>query len=69
MEKKNVQVFVIYRSSVLGIYPAHYSHDYPLSSMMDMHLYVDEDVVLVEYVDGKRTRIVDVVNGEYHERT
>lgn len=68
MEKKNVLVFVMFRSSVakFGYQPACAVHHVPISDLMDSRLYLDSEVTLSEYVDGYLTRIVDVIDGEYH---
>lgn len=71
MEKKKFQVFVVfhYESSSRLELPCFSPHECSLSDLMLMGLYLDEDAMLVEYVDNTRTRVVDVINGEYHERT
>lgn len=70
MEKKNVLVFVVFRfeNRDFPFYPAYHVHEFSLSYLMDRRLYIDEEVTLTEYVGNERTRIVDVFNGEYHER-
>lgn len=67
MEKKNVLVFVVIRSrfAKFGYQPACAVHDFPISDLMDLRLYLDSEATLSEYVDGYLTRIVDVIDGEY----
>lgn len=68
MEKK-VKVFVIYLDEVFSsVHPCSFLHEHPISFLMERNFYRNGRVIMAEYVDGARTRIVEVIDGEYYER-
>lgn len=70
MEKK-VFVFVIFHHDCFpyGVNPGRVIFDTSISFLMRSSSFLDSACTLVEYVNEICSRIVDVIDGEYHERT
>lgn len=68
MIKKNVNPFV----QVIFLYPEQLPwpsvslHRISLKELMERGYYLDDVCLLVEYVDGERTHVVRVSDGQYH---